>query len=78
MMDEVVTFPEAVEQAVEVLTALSIPLYQDHNGRPALHGTAFFVKAGSDSFLVSAAHVMDTALNRGLYFFFLASRPPAH
>jgi hypothetical protein len=34
-----------------------------------LHGTAFIVKAGSDSFLVSAAHVTDTAYDKGVYFF---------
>ena len=66
---DAVTLPEAIEQAVDVLSALSVPLYQDHNGRPSLHGTGFFVKVGSSSFLVSAAHVMDTAGDNGLYFF---------
>lgn len=68
-MDDTVMLLEAIEQAVEVLSLLSVPLYQDHNGRPELHGTGFFVRVGSDSFLVSAAHVMDTARDKGLYFF---------
>lgn len=68
-MDEAVTLAEALDQAIDVLSAFSVPLYQDHNGRPALHGTGFFVEVGSEKFLISAAHVMDTARDRGLYFY---------
>jgi hypothetical protein len=68
-MDDAGTLPEAIDQAIEVLSAFSVPLYQDRNGRPDLHGTGFFVRAGANSFLISAAHVMDTARDKGLYFF---------
>src|ERR1051325_9620849 len=67
--NEATTLPELIEQTIEILSAFSIPLYRDKNGRPELHGTGFFVKAGPDTFLVSAAHVMDTAYDEGLYFF---------
>ena len=60
----------SIEQATEVLLKFSIPLYQtDREGRPSLNGTGFFVKAGGKTFLVSAAHVMDTAKKHGLFFY---------
>jgi hypothetical protein len=52
---------KAIEKATDLLLKFSIPLYKNHNGRPELHGTGFFVKASSDHFLVSAAHVLDKA-----------------
>ena len=58
-----------IAEAVEDLSAaFSIPLYQDDNGRPSLHGSGFFVTVGRDHFLVSAAHVLDTATKNGLFF----------
>lgn len=66
---EVDKLSAAINEATDVLTKFSIPLYQDHNGRPSLHGTGFFVRSGCDHFLVSAAHVLDTAKKNGLYFY---------
>lgn len=61
---------QVLESAVTVLTHFSVPLYvEDDFGRPALHGTAFFVKTGDAHFLVTAAHVLDTAHERGLFFY---------
>ncbi|MBX3672715.1 MAG: hypothetical protein KF776_07045 [Burkholderiales bacterium] len=60
----------AIEQATELLLKFCVPLYQlDRNGRPLLNGTGFFVRAGKSSFLVSAAHVLDTAASHGLFFY---------
>lgn len=60
----------AIEQATELLLKFSVPLYQyDRNRRPSLSGTGFFVTAGRDIFLVSAAHVLDTAKSNGLFFY---------
>ena len=60
---------DPIAEAVEDLSAFSIPLYQDDNGRPSLHGSGFFVTVGRDHFLVSAAHVLDTATKNGLFFY---------
>jgi hypothetical protein len=61
---------QAIEEAVETLTAFSIPLYRDDEyGKPSLHGTGFFVRRGEDHFFVTAAHVIDTALPDDLYFY---------
>lgn len=48
---------EAIDRSINLLTNFSIPLYVESNGRPHHLGTAFFVQAGDDCFLVSAAHV---------------------
>lgn len=56
-------------EALELLAAFSIPLYVDDGGRPDLHGTGFFVRDRENCYLVSAAHVMDTAASRGLHFY---------
>ena len=59
-----------IKEVTELLAKFSTPLYQyDSDHRPELIGTGFFVKAGGSSFLVSAAHVLDVAKNRGLFFY---------
>lgn len=63
-------FLKVVEEALETLAAFSIPIYRmDHNGRPILHGTGFFVTEGGAHFLVSAAHVLDHAEAKGLFYY---------
>lgn len=63
-------FAQMIADALEVLTNFSVPLYEtDEYGRPSLHGTGFFVKAGDSHYLVSAAHVLDTAMKSGLFFY---------
>ena len=54
-------------EAIETLTAFSIPLYKDTKGRPTLWGSGFLVNAANECFLVSAAHVLDDA--DSLYFY---------
>lgn len=65
----------AIEQATALLLKFSVPLYQNHNGRPSLYGTGFFVKAGNDNFLISAGHVLDPTKHNGLFFY---SAPGTH
>lgn len=61
---------EVLEKALTVLAHFPVPLYLDDDyGRPSLHGTGFFVKSGGAHFLVTAAHVLDTAHERGLFFY---------
>jgi hypothetical protein len=72
MDEQDINLRKSIEEALDVLTSFSIPLYQLTDGRPELHGTGFFVRVGFDHFLVSAAHVLDTAAASGLYFY---SRP---
>ena len=51
----------AIGQVAALLLKFCVPLYQyDQNHRPSLNGTGFFVKLGDHTFLVSAAHVLDT------------------
>lgn len=61
---------QVMGEALTVLTHFPVPLYlQDDYGRPDLHGTGFFVKSDGAHFLVTAAHVLDTAHERGLFFY---------
>jgi hypothetical protein len=61
---------QVMAEALTVLTHFPVPLYlEDDYGRPSLHGTGFFVKSGDAHFLVTAAHVLDTAHERGLFFY---------
>ena len=63
-------FAAALDEALETLAAFAIPLYQlDENRRPRLHGTSFIVKRGDSHFLVSAAHVLDDAEAKGLFYY---------
>ena len=67
MSDE--TLEDVITEAIELLTAFTIPLYLDIDKHPTLHGTGFFVKANDEYFLVSAAHVFDTAMTEELAFY---------
>jgi hypothetical protein len=57
-------------KAVDLLTKFSIPLYvKDRYGRPEQFGTGFFVRARESHFLVSAAHVLDVARTRRVFYY---------
>ncbi len=60
---------DVISEAIETLTAFSVPLYSDDAGRPLLRGTGFFVNVGSECFLISAAHVLDQAMAEGMYVY---------
>ena len=63
-------FATAIANSVELLAKFCVPLYQyDRRRRPRLNGTGFFVRSGKHDFLVSAAHVLDTAKSNGLFFY---------
>lgn len=62
-------FEAAVEGATEALARFVVPLYVDVKDEPAALGTGFFVKAGAHTFLVSAAHVLESASNQRVYFY---------
>ncbi|APV51110.1 hypothetical protein BWI17_16320 [Betaproteobacteria bacterium GR16-43] len=70
MIDADDRWEETIAGAAELLGRFSIPLYHDdEQGRPVLFGTAFLVARAGAHFLVSAAHVLDQALETGLYFY---------
>ena len=59
-----------ISEAVDALTKFSVPLYvNDDYGRPQQYGTGFFVRANQSDFLVSAAHVLDIARTRNVFFY---------
>jgi hypothetical protein len=59
-----------IGEAVDLLTKFSVPLYvDDEYGRPDQFGTGFFVRARESHFLVSAAHVLDVARTKGVFFY---------
>lgn len=64
-----ITLADAITNAFVTLTKLSIPLYVDINGKPALVGSGFFVSKGTSNLLVSAAHVLDQAKKSLLYYY---------
>lgn len=57
------------DKATDILTSYVVPLYENHNGRPYLFGSGFFVRAGTACFLVSAAHVLETIRTRPLFYY---------
>jgi hypothetical protein len=60
----------AIAETTALLVKFCVPLYQyGRNRRPHLNGTGFFVRSGAHNFLVSAAHVLDTAKTDGLFFY---------
>lgn len=58
-----------LDKATDMVTPFVVPLYEDNKGRPHLFGSGFFVKAGEHSFLVSAAHVLETLRIRPLFYY---------
>ena len=68
--DDLDDWQNTIAQASELIGRFSIPLYfDDDQGRPVLFGTCFIVTSPKGNFLVSAAHVLDQALEAGLYFY---------
>lgn len=64
------TLPEVIDEAAALLAKFVVPLYEsDNRGRPSSYGSGFFVKAGSQHFLVSAAHVLETLNQRPLFYY---------
>jgi hypothetical protein len=64
------SLPAVIGEAIDLLTKFSVPLYvNDEYRRPEQFGTGFFVRVGGSHFLVSAAHVLDVARTRRVYFY---------
>jgi hypothetical protein len=64
------TIGHVIGEAVDLLTKFSIPLYvKDKYGRPDQFDTGFFVRARDSHFLVSAAHVLDVARTRHVFYY---------
>jgi hypothetical protein len=60
----------AIAETTALLIKFCVPLYHyGRNRQPYLNGTGFFVRSGVHTFLVSAAHVLDTAKTHGLFFY---------
>jgi len=63
-------FAQAIASTFELLSRFVVPLYfDDRRGRPQLVGSAFFVRRGSATLLVSAAHVLEEGRSRQLYYY---------
>jgi hypothetical protein len=61
---------EVIEETLELLVNFSIPLYYtDDYNRPIQFGTGFFVRGGPSYYLVTAAHVLDTAHEREVFYY---------
>lgn len=61
---------ELLAEALELLVNFSVPLYYtDDYGRPTQFGTGFFVRGRSAHYLVTAAHVLDTAHEREVFYY---------
>lgn len=58
-----------LDEAIYILAKYSIPLYQNYNNLPRLLGTGFFVRTEQNCYLVSAAHVLDTAKKNEVFFY---------
>lgn len=64
------SFQHAIDEAVNLLTKFSIPLYvHDAYGRPNQFATGFFVRARQSHFLVSAAHVLDETRKSKVFYY---------
>lgn len=64
------SFSTLIDEATNLLAKFVVPLYEeDKRGRPSLNGSGFFVKAGEDIFLVSAAHVLETLKTKNLFYY---------
>lgn len=65
----------AVGDALQLLFNFSLPLYfTDDFGRPIQFGTGFFVRGRDAHYLVSAAHVLDTAYEREVFYYVSSAR----
>lgn len=61
---------DTIGEALELLVNFSVPLYHtDDYGRPMQFGTGFFVRGQDAHFLVTAAHVLDTAHEREVFYY---------
>jgi hypothetical protein len=61
-----------VREIVENLACFVVPLYEDVRGVPSLIGSGFLVQKNEQVFLVSAAHVLDKALETKKMYFYVA------
>lgn len=61
---------EVIAETLELLVKFSVPLYYtDDYGRPTQFGTGFFVRGRSAHYLATAAHVLDTAHEREVFYY---------
>jgi hypothetical protein len=66
---------ETIREALEVLVNFSVPLYYtDEYGRPIQFGTGFFLRGNGEHYLVTAAHVLDVAHEREVFFYVAPNR----
>ena len=54
-------FGDVLRRAGDLLSHFIVALYLMVNQRPVPCGTGFFVRAGTNTYLVTAAHVLDQA-----------------
>lgn len=66
---------DSIGEALELLVNFSVPLYcTDDYGRPTQFGTGFFVRGRGANYLVTAAHVLDAAHEREVFYYVTPNR----
>jgi len=73
--EEILNLSNICAQAADILLSFSIPLYLLDNNRPWLCGTGFIVRTPNGHFLVSAAHVLDDAKEKKIFFYSASNKP---
>ncbi len=64
-----------IAESLELLVNFSVPLYYaDDYGRPIQFGTGFFVRGNAEYYLVTAAHVLDTAFEKEVFYYVTPSK----
>src|SRR5262245_36100429 len=56
-------------RVTDAVAKVVLPIYRSDREKPAQVGTGFFVQAGTDHFLVSAAHVLREMANATLFIY---------
>ena len=58
-----------ITKSIALMLKFVIPLYRTKRNRPELIGSGFFVQARGQTFLVSAAHVLDEVEKQNVFFY---------
>jgi len=67
--EELKLLAELSAEAIELLSKFSVPLYMLRGDIPFQFGTGFFVKNNENYYLVSAAHVFDSAKDKQVFYY---------
>tara|TARA_R110000772_G_scaffold97492_2_gene196770 strand:- start:1169 stop:1933 length:765 start_codon:yes stop_codon:yes gene_type:complete len=68
-MNDDIRIRKRIASLVDVISRLVIPIYRYKGKIPEQIGSGFFIKAGTETILVSAAHVINRCKNEELFFY---------